>query len=241
MNTLTQILYTVSYMILPLFLAMVFHEYAHGRVAYLFGDRTASDAGRLTLNPLRHIDPVGTVMVPLLCLIWPIGIFFGWAKPVPVNAARLRKPRRHMALVALAGPAMNLILAVASGLLFSIIFSLDPSTKEHWPPKPGMNMLPHTSGVVLLWITAVLYHSVFLNLLLMVFNLIPIPPLDGGRVLLSLLPSRAARVLRRFEPYGMMVLMMLIVLDPQIGFIHTVIGTFVPMMANMIFTHVQVI
>ncbi len=137
MNSLSQILHTISYMALPLLLAMVFHEYAHGWAANHYGDSTAKSAGRLTLNPLAHIDPVGTVIVPLLCVLMPVGIFFGWARPVPVNPLRLRNPRRHMALVAAAGPAMNLLLAIASALLLSFMLFVDPTLREHWPPQPG--------------------------------------------------------------------------------------------------------
>jgi Zn-dependent protease len=234
MNSLPQILHTISYMGLPLLLAMVFHEYAHGWVAHRYGDPTAKMAGRLTLNPLAHIDLMGTVIVPLMCLLMPVGIFFGWAKPVPVDPGLLRNPRRDMALVAAAGPAMNFVLAIASGLLLRLLFAMDPSLAEHWPPGPGWTPRDDLSSMILLPLAAMATYSILINLLLMVFNLIPIPPLDGGRVLSSLLPQDAALVLRRLEPYGMLVLLGLIGFDSQLRVISTIVGTIVPLLARAI-------
>lgn len=240
MSALSHILHTISYMAVPLLLAMVLHEYAHGWVANRFGDPTARMEGRLTLNPMAHIDPVGTIFVPLMCLLVPTGIFFGWARPVPVNPARLRDPRRDMALVAAAGPAMNLLLAVASAVFVSLLFVIDPTLREHWPPQPGMSARGDALGMILLPLAAMALYSVLINVLLMVFNLIPIPPLDGGRVLTSVLPLRAAYGLARLEPYGMFVLIGLIALDPHIRVIHTIVGTFVPFLAGSILSHSQV-
>lgn len=240
MSSLSHILHTISYMAVPLLLAMVFHEYAHGWVANRFGDSTARMEGRLTLNPMVHIDPVGTILVPLMCLLMPTGIFFGWAKPVPVNPARLYDPRRDMALVAAAGPGMNLLLAVASAVFLSLLFFIDPTLREHWPPQPGMSPRGDLLGMIMLPLAAMALYSVLINVLLMVFNMIPIPPLDGGRVLTSLLPPRAASGLARLEPYGMFVLIGLIMLDPQIRVIHTIVGTFVPFLAGSILSHAQV-
>src|SRR2546422_6279361 len=136
MNHIGQIIHTISYMALPLILAMVFHEYAHGWVADFYGDSTARMEGRLTLNPIAHIDPFGTILLPLLCLIFPSGILLGYARPVPINPWNLRNPRRDMALVAVAGPGMNLLLAIASALAFSATPAIDPPLPASIPP-PG--------------------------------------------------------------------------------------------------------
>ncbi len=232
MNSLPQILYTISFMALPLMLAIVLHEYAHGWVANHFGDSTARLEGRLTLNPLAHVDPFGTVILPLLCLLVPGGFFLGWAKPVPINPMRLHNPRRDMALVAAAGPGMNLLLALASAGLLSLLFAVDPSLGDYWPPQPGMDLRRDFLGILLLPLVAMASWSVVINVLLMVFNLIPIPPLDGGRVLTSLLPVRSSMALARLEPYGMLIIVGLIILDPQIHVIRTIIGTLVNLMAG---------
>jgi Zn-dependent protease len=238
MNSLSQILHTLSYMALPLLFAMVLHEYAHGWVANRYGDPTARLAGRLTLNPLAHIDPFGTVILPLLCLLLPGGFFIGWAKPVPINAGRLRNPRRDMALVAAAGPAMNLLLAVASAVLFRMLLSADPSVAAYLGPHREDTPPQTLSSMLLLPLAAMSLYSVLINLLLMIFNLLPIPPLDGGRILTCVLPSKLASALTRLEPYGMMIILGLIVFDPQIHLIHTVTGTLVDVMATSIVTSV---
>jgi Zn-dependent protease len=238
MNSMPHILHTISYMALPLFLAMVLHEYAHGWVANRYGDATARLQGRLTLNPLAHIDPFGSIILPLMCLLFPGGFFLGWAKPVPINPANLRNPVRDMALVAAAGPGMNFILAVASALLLSLILFIDPSLAAYWPPQPGTSPRHDLPGMLLLPLTAMALYSVFINVLLMVFNLIPIPPLDGGRILASLLPSRPAMALGRLEPYGMLIIVGLIIFDPQIHVIRTITGTLVNVMAGRILSTV---
>ena len=238
MNSLPHILHTMSYMALPLLLAMVFHEYAHGWVANRYGDATARLEGRLTMNPLAHIDPFGTVILPLLCLMLPGGFFLGWAKPVPVNPARLRNPRRDMALVAAAGPGMNLLLAIASAIGLSVLLSIDPTLMASWPPQPGQAPRGDLLGMLLLPLAAMALYSVFINVLLMAFNLIPIPPLDGGRILTSLLPAQPALALSRLEPYGMMIIVALIMFDPQIHVIRTITGTLVNAMAGTILTTV---
>jgi Zn-dependent protease len=234
MNSLPHILHTISYMGLPLLLAMVLHEYAHGWVADRYGDTTARVEGRLTMNPLAHIDPFGTLIVPLLCLILPGSFFLGWARPVPVNPARLRNPRRDMALVAAAGPGMNLLLAVASALVLSGLLAVDPTLMASWPPQPGQTPRRDLLGMLLLPLAAMALYSVFINVLLMAFNLIPIPPLDGGRILTSLLPAQQALALSRLEPYGMLIIVALIVFDPQIRVIRTITGTLVNVMAGTI-------
>jgi len=238
MNSLPQILHTISYMALPLLLAMVLHEYAHGWVANRYGDATARLAGRLTLNPLAHIDLFGTIILPLLCLLLPGGFFLGWAKPVPIDPTHLRNPRRDMALVAAAGPGMNLLLAIGSALLLSLLLAIDPTLMDAWPPQPGQMPRRDWLGMLLLPLAAMALYSVFINILLMLFNLIPIPPLDGGRILTCLLPLRPALALNRLEPYGMLIIIGLIMLDPQIHVIRTITGTLVNVMAGTILSTV---
>ena len=178
--------------VLPVIFAVTFHEAAHGFVAYRFGDDTAARAGRMTLNPLSHVDPFGTVLLPAL-LFMASGLLFGYAKPVPVNFGRLHHPRRDMVFVALAGPGMNVLLAILSSLLF---YGVD------WIPASGAQ-----------WAAKNLVHSLQLNAVLCVFNMLPFPPLDGGRVAVGILPRFLARPLARVEPYGMMILMALFVVS----------------------------
>jgi Zn-dependent protease len=226
MNNLGQILHTISYMALPLLLAMVFHEYAHGWVANHYGDSTARLAGRLTLDPRAHIDPFGTILLPLLCLIFPTGILLGYARPVPIIPWNLRNPRRDMALVAAAGPGMNLLLAIASAAILSAILAVDPSVADSISTSgPGVRRdLP---GMVLVPLSWMCMYSVMINVVLMVFNLIPIPPLDGGRILVSLLPTKQAETLSRLEPYGMLIIFFLVMVDPQIHLFGSVMGPLV--------------
>ena len=180
------IIYMLAVNAIPLLLAITLHEAAHGYAARMFGDRTAEMLGRLSLNPLRHIDPIGTVAVPVLLLA--VGApLFGWAKAVPVATSALRNPRTAMILVALAGPAANILMALIwCGVLAAIV------------PIHGNTALNY-------WVGNMAQAGIWLNVILAVFNLLPIPPLDGGRVLAGLLPSRLSARLEKIEPAGLFI------------------------------------
>lgn len=196
---------TIAVAIIPLVYAVVLHEIAHGWVAWRLGDDTAYRMGRLTLNPIKHIDPIGTIVVPLV-LLFVAGFAFGWAKPVPVNFARLHHPRRDMALVAVAGPAANLVMAIFWLTIIKLATLL-----------PGS-----VSGLAyILFYMAV--FGVMVNMVLMVFNLIPLPPADGGRIATGLLPPAAAQVLAKVEPYGLIILVVLLATGVIGRIIHPVI------------------
>jgi len=182
-------------------LAISLHEASHGYAANRLGDDTAKMLGRLTLNPLKHIDLVGTVIVPTVLYIFG-GMMFGWAKPVPVNMMNLRNPKRDMALVAAAGPAANLAIALLASFL---LYGMVPLLKVI---EPGGQMLQ----TVIVPLVVICYFAVQFNLFLMVFNLLPIPPLDGGRILVGLLPDRQARAVAAIEPYGMFIVIGLLML-----------------------------
>ena len=178
----------------PVLLAITVHEVAHGFVARQFGDRTAALQGRLTLNPLRHVDPIGTVLVPLVLLLLPGNFLFGWAKPVPVDPRNLHNPRRDMAIVALAGPVSNLLMALFWALMIHAGVGLLETGNAFGRPL----LLMGVAGI-------------FINAVLMALNLLPLPPLDGGRVLVGVLPPRAAWMVARVEPYGIWILIALLV------------------------------
>jgi len=187
-----------STLVLPVVIAVTFHEAAHGFVAYRLGDDTARQAGRVTFNPLKHIDLFGTMILPALLLLSSSGRFmFGYAKPVPVNFRRLNHPRQDMVWVAVAGPATNVLLAIASSLLFYGVDLMPPSPAE--------------------WLAANLVNSIQFNALICVFNMLPLPPLDGGRVAVGLLPDALALPLARVERYGMLILLLLLFVLPYIG------------------------
>ncbi len=186
---------------IPVLLAITLHEAAHGYVAKIFGDSTAYVAGRVTLNPLKHIDPVGTILVPLAILLLSKlagggGFLFGWAKPVPVDIGSLRKPKQHMVWVAAAGPGANLLMAVLWAIILKVQFSL---------------------GLTEAFFIEMAKGGIFVNIGLMALNLLPVPPLDGGRIAVGLLPNRLAHQFSRIEPYGLFIVIFLLATN-TIGF-----------------------
>lgn len=191
-----QLIQTVALAAIPVLFAITLHEAAHGYVAKHFGDMTAYQAGRISLNPLHHIDPFGTVLLPLLTL-WMGGILFGWAKPVPVNFAMLRNPKKDMLWVAIAGPASNLVMALG----WAFFYKIGVTFPESYFAEPLLGMA--------MW-------GIKINVVLMVLNLLPLPPLDGGRVAISMLPQRQAFQLAKVEPYGMFILIFLAI-TPILG------------------------
>ncbi len=197
--SIAEIGYLVSIWALPLLFAITLHEAAHGFVANKLGDDTAKVLGRVSFNPLRHVDPVGTVVLPAL-LLFMGGFLFGWAKPVPVDFGRLRHPRRDMVFVALAGPMTNLVLAVLSA--FGILLAVEVAGND---------------GVLAQWLGMNFFNSIQINFILMLFNMIPLPPLDGGRVAVGLLPRGPARKLASLEGAGIFILLGLIFLLPMLG------------------------
>jgi Zn-dependent protease len=206
---------TVAIYAIPVLFAITLHEAAHGYVARHFGDMTAHAQGRISLNPLRHIDLVGTVIVPILILTFS-KYLFGWAKPVPVNYSALRKPRQHMAWVAAAGPAANLIMAVIWVVLLRAGIALS-SRADAWTEVANLHgtaglvevVMRHGAGTAE-YLIGVSAAGVLVNLVLMLLNLLPIPPLDGGRILTSLLPVRAAGRFAKLEPFGLPLLLLLL-------------------------------
>ena len=210
------IIYKIAVWAIPVLFAITLHEVAHGWVANKLGDGTARMLGRLSLNPIKHIDPVGTIAIPLMMLVLQTGFLFGWAKPVPVSTKNFKSPRRDMAIVAIAGPLANLAMAVFWVLFMKIAIS----TLGDSGVGQGLRAMGE-AGIII-------------NLILFVFNLIPIPPLDGGRVLSHFLPASASDMLDKIEPYGFFIIIGLIyfgvfntILSPIISFFMQTIGSLV--------------
>jgi Zn-dependent protease len=205
----------ISAWVVPVLLAITVHETSHGLVARRFGDKTAEMLGRLTLNPIKHIDPVGTILVPALMLLLPGGFVFGWAKPVPVDWRNFKHPKQDMAWVAVAGPASNLLMALAWALAARVALGL---SADNWIALPLLFM-----GVA----------GIFINTILMVLNLLPLPPLDGGRVVTGLLPAPYAYRFARIEPYGFFILVALLVTGVLSIVMWPVVKLFLQLMASV--------
>jgi len=189
--------YEISIWLLPVLIAVTFHEAAHGFVAHLLGDDTAWWLGRVSFNPWKHVDPVGTILLPAILLLIHSPLLFGFAKPVPVNFRALRNPRLGMVLVAAAGPGMNFLLATLAAL--------------------ALHLVEYAPAVAAQWILLNLENAILINIVLAVFNLFPLPPLDGGRIAVGVLPKGLGTALSRLEPYGFPILIGLFVILPLLG------------------------
>ena len=211
-------IYAIAVWLVPLVIAIVFHEVAHGLVARRLGDPTAAERGRLTLNPLKHVDPFGTVILPLLLAVTHAGAIFGWAKPVPVDYRRLKHPRRDMVLVALAGPGMNILLALIGAVILA--FTIGNSQEAANPAAA--------------FVAANAANFVLINVFLAVFNLIPIPPFDGGHVAEGLLPPRLGLQFQKIGRYSLLVFMILLLVLPQISPKADIVGRAVDPIVNAV-------
>lgn len=215
-------LYTASCWIIPVLLGIIIHEVAHGYVAFKLGDYTAKMQGRLTLNPKDHIDILGTIVVPIILLLSNTGVLFGWAKPVPVDSRNFRKIKRDIGLVAFAGPFSNFLLAFIAALLIKLIILTLPETPMYF------------------WVLNNLKNIFYFNLLLCAFNLLPVLPLDGGRIWVSVLPLKYSLIYQQTEKYGFWVLLGLLFVLPLIGIdiVNWFIGTLIPFFANLIYVFI---
>jgi len=209
-----QFLHKLSIYAIPVVLAITFHEAAHGWVAHKKGDPTAMMLGRVTLNPFPHIDPFGTILLPAMMLLLGTGMVFGWAKPVPVNFRLLRDPKRDPIYVASAGVVTNLGLAVVSGLLFRILTAVDPALLIEAMTRGAAPLTETPARTVLVPLSLMCVVSVQFNVLLAVFNLIPVPPLDGGRIAVGLLPPGPSMALASVERYGTLIVLLLLMFGP---------------------------
>jgi Zn-dependent protease len=198
MSDSTQMIVATASWIIPLVIAIVFHEVAHGVAARHFGDMTAANAGRLTLNPIRHVDPIGTIVLPLVLAMSGAPVF-GWAKGVPVNASKMRDPRWHMVVVAAAGPLSNVIMALVGAILVA-----------------GLSLVTKGQGVVADFLTLNLYNFIAINLFLALFNMLPIPPFDGAKVLAGVLPPKLGAWFGRLDRVGMLIAIAVLVVIPSI-------------------------
>jgi Zn-dependent protease len=215
----SNVIYEIAVWLVPLVIAIVFHEVAHGLMARRLGDPTAEQRGRLTLNPIKHIDPFGTVVLPMVLAISHAPVF-GWAKPVPVNYRRLNNPRRDMVLVALAGPGMNLLLALIGTAILAATIMLSGGADGGAAAIVAANAL----------------NFLLINIFLAVFNLLPVPPFDGGHVVEGLLPRSLARSFRKIGRYSLLVLVILLLILPAISPSANVVGRVVTPIVNAIAT-----
>jgi Zn-dependent protease len=208
---LTKLAFDIGTWLIPLTIAIVFHEVAHGRVAKLFGDTTASDLGRLSLNPIRHVDPFGTVILPMILAVTGAPIF-GWAKPVPVVPSRLRNPRWHMVLVAAAGPLSNILLATIAAIVFALFMK----------NAGGLG-----TGVAPAFLAANVQNFIAINLFLAVFNMIPLPPFDGSKVFAGFLPDGIRERFQSLDRYALLFMIFLLFVIPQVAPSANIIGRIV--------------